>query len=217
MPPDWTGVGTTLAIADPSIQITRATIAMETAATVRNMAAKKLTARLIAQRSVAATRLDIVKTPATAAGNEPPQMRSMPAGFVKTIALTAILLLILSPEVRAWSAQDPVGPLTKQEIFSRLKDAEAHHSSQADIAAEINHRGIAFAVDQKILSEFRQAGARSFLLDTIQRSGKNLGQPQVADPEIPDEDALRRTRDELIANLPLIEQARQRAFEFAEE
>jgi len=141
----------------------------------------------------------------------------MPAGFVKTIALTASRRLIWSPEVRAWSAQDPVGPLTKQEIFSRLKDAEAHHSSQADIAAEINHRGIAFAVDQKILSEFRQAGARSFLLDTIQRSGKNLGQPQVADPEIPDEDALRRTRDELIAKLPLIEQARQHAYEFAEE
>jgi hypothetical protein len=217
MPPDWTGEGTTLAIADLSIQTTRATIAMETAATARNTAAKKLTARLIARRSVAATRSDIAKTPATAAGNEPPQMKPMPARFMKTTVLTAILLLMLSPGVGAWYAQEAGGPLTKQEIFSRLKDAAARHSSQADIAAEINHRGIDFTVDQEVLNQFRQAGARSFLLDTIQRSGKNLGQPQVSDPEIPDEAARQKTRDELIAKLPLIEQARQHAFEFAEE
>jgi hypothetical protein len=136
---------------------------------------------------------------------------------MKTVVLTAILLLMLSQGAGAWSAQEAGGPLTKQEIFSRLKDANARHSSQADIAAEINHRGIAFAVDQKSLSEFRQAGARSFLLDTIERAGNNVGQPQVSDPEIPDPAARKETSDEFIAKLPLIEQARRHAFEFAEE
>src|ERR1700730_17402892 len=71
MLPDWTGVGTTHAIADASIRITRATIAMETAATARSTAAKKRTARPIALHFVAATRSDTVRPPATAAGNKP--------------------------------------------------------------------------------------------------------------------------------------------------
>jgi hypothetical protein len=136
---------------------------------------------------------------------------------MKTVVLTAILLLMSSQGAEAWSAQEAGGPLTKQEILSRLKDANARHSSQADIAAEINHRGIAFAVDQTSLSEFRQAGARSFLLDTIERASKSQGRPQVSDPEIPDEAARKETSAELIAKLPLIEQARLHAFEFAEE
>ena len=143
---------------------------------------------------------------------------------MKSIVLTAILLLVALPGVRAWSVQDGGGPVTKQEVFSRLKDAQARHLSQADIATEINRRGIAFTVDQGVLNQFRQAGARSFLLDTIEHASNSPGRPQVGDPEpqiaapeVLDEAAQRKVRDEAVAKLPLIEQARQHAFEFAEE
>jgi hypothetical protein len=136
---------------------------------------------------------------------------------MKFVVLTAIMLLVSIPGARAWSAQVAAGPLTKQEVLSRLKDAEAHRTSQADIATEINRRGIAFAVDQEILGQFRRAGARSFLLDTIERASRTPGQPQVGEPEISDDSARQKMSDEAVTKLPLIEQARRHAFEFAED
>ena len=54
-----------------------------------------------------------------------------------SIFLTLTLLLSFNPTAIAQSTQDAAGPMTRQEILSRLKEAEARHLSQADIAAEV--------------------------------------------------------------------------------
>lgn len=136
---------------------------------------------------------------------------------MKLFALTPILLVVLIPFGWAASVRQAGGPLDKQEIISRLKDAEAHHSSQADIVTEINQRGIAFTADAAFLTELRKAGARSFLLAAIERAGKEPGKPQVSDPEALDQEAQQKRQQELTAKLPLLEQTRQHALEFAEE
>lgn len=131
------------------------------------------------------------------------------------LVLTLTLLLMLHP-TGAQSTQETAAPLTREEILLKLKEAEARRLSQADIAAEVNRRGIAFTVDQKSLNELRRSGARSFLLDTIERASKNAGRPQMSDPEV-DEAAQRKARDGETSRMPLLEQARQHAVEFAEE
>jgi hypothetical protein len=136
---------------------------------------------------------------------------------MKTSTLTAIILFALSSIVSAWPSQATAGPVTKQEILSRLKDAEAHHLSQADIVAEINQRGIDFTPDEKFLSELRKLGARSFLLGAVERAGKNSGKPQISDPDVQNQEAQPEDREAMIARLPLLEQARQHALDFAEE
>jgi len=54
------------------------------------------------------------------------------------------------------------------------------------------------------------------LLDAIDRAGKNGGRPTASDPAILDEDRP-SARAEAIANLPLLEQARLHALQFAQE
>ena len=136
---------------------------------------------------------------------------------MKTSTLTALVLFALSSIVAAWPSQETVAPVTKQEILSRLKDAEAHHLSQADIVAEINQRGIDFTPEEKFLGELRRLGARSFLLGAIERAGKNSGKPQISDPDVQNQEAQPEDREAMIARLPLLEQARQHALDFAEE
>jgi hypothetical protein len=133
-----------------------------------------------------------------------------------SILLILTLLLPFNSKAVAQTTQEAVAPITVQEILSQLKEAEARRRPQADIAAEVNKRGIAFKVDEKILSELRQAGARSFLLDTIQRASKNAGRPQISDPEqvggVPP-----KAPDGETPKLSILEQARVHAAEFAEE
>lgn len=136
---------------------------------------------------------------------------------MKISTLTALILFALSSIASAWPSQVTTAPVTKQEILSRLKDAEAHHLSQADIVAEINQRGIDFTPDEKFLSELRKLGARSFLIGAIERAGKNSGKPQISDPEVQNQEAQPEDREAMIARLPLLEQARQHALDFAEE
>ena len=136
---------------------------------------------------------------------------------MKSIVLAAILLLTLSPVARAQTGQDDSAPLTNREILSWLQEAEAHRRPQADIVSEVNRRGIAFTVDEKTLAEFRRAGARSFLLEAIQRASKDAGRPQIADPDVLDDEARRKAGEEGAAKLPILEQARRHALEFTEE
>lgn len=135
---------------------------------------------------------------------------------MKTSTLAALIFFALGSIASAWTPQASGAPVTKEEILSRLKDAEAHHLSQADIVAEINQRGIDFTPDEKFLSELRKLGARSFLLGAMERAGKNSGRPQVSDPEVKPEEQP-ENREAMIAKLPLLEQARQHALDFAEE
>jgi hypothetical protein len=129
----------------------------------------------------------------------------------------SILLLALSAIAGARVVQQAIGTISKQELISMLKDSDGRRLSQADIATEVGRRGIAFAVDEKTLEELRQAGARSFLLDAIDRAGKNGGRLPASDPAILDEEARRSARAEAIAKLPLLEQARLHALQFAQE
>ncbi|HJZ67474.1 MAG TPA: hypothetical protein VKF81_04960 [Blastocatellia bacterium] len=125
---------------------------------------------------------------------------------MKSCLLTICLFFAFTVASGAWQTS---APFTKQEIFSLLREADVHRISQADIAAEINQRGIGFPVDEKTLDQFRQAGARTFLLDAIKQAGKNVGKPRLSDPEL-DNDNSGKT-------LPLLEEARRHALEFAEE
>ncbi len=136
---------------------------------------------------------------------------------MRTTILIAVLLLSARTFAGVESAQEATAPMGKQEILSMLKQSETREPSQADIATEVNRRGIAFSLDEETRSELRRAGARSFLLDAIDRAGRNEGRPLVSDPQILDEEAKVRAQADAAAKLPLLEQARVHALQFAEE
>jgi hypothetical protein len=98
-----------------------------------------------------------------------------------------------------------------------LKQSEKRQTSQADIATEVDRRGLAFSVDEETRSELRRAGARSFLLDAIDRAARKETSPPVIDPDSLDEEARARAQADALAKLPLLEQARIHALQFAEE
>lgn len=133
----------------------------------------------------------------------------------KKIALALFFLSVFSFAVGARPLQNP-GPLSKQEIISLLKQT-APKRSQADIVVEIEQRGIAFAVSDKVITELQSAGARSFLIDAVRRAGKNVGKP-VTDPNDYGSDETRKQAETAaITKLPLVEQARRYALQYAGE
>jgi hypothetical protein len=93
-------------------------------------------------------------------------------------------------------------PFTKQEILRLLKPTPGTSYEQDDLAGEIARRGVAFPVDEKRLDELRKAGARSFVIDAIQKAAQNAASKQTQLQQI---DA---------ANLSLLDQARSHAAEF---
>src|SRR5262249_51413280 len=111
-------------------------------------------------------------------------------------------------------------PITKAELIALIKKTGARSITQGEIASEVEQRGIAFAVDEKTLNELQQNGARTFLLDAIKRVASNGGKPQTEEVNtagIDDEEARKRAEAEMVAKLPLLEQARRNALEYAEE
>lgn len=135
---------------------------------------------------------------------------------MKTTILISVLLLART-FAGAVPAQDATAPIGKQEILSMLKQSEKRQPSQADIATEVNRRGVAFSVDEETRSELRRAGARSFLLDAIDRAARKEATPPSTDPHILDEEARAPVKADDDARQPLLEQARRHALEFAEE
>lgn len=118
-------------------------------------------------------------------------------------------------------------PVTKQEILDGLKAGTERASGQSELAAAIVERGIAFTVDEKTLEEFRQAGARSFLLDAIRRAGAKpapVDRPRLRLPDdpppppaTPSEEMTPEAKAEAIAKLPFLEQARYYALEYSDD
>src|SRR5215216_4320103 len=98
---------------------------------------------------------------------------------MKSGIASALLILSLCLAGHAGSKQASAAPLSKQEIISMLKQVGQRQLSQADIAVEIEQRGIGFGVDEKVVNELRQAGARSFLIDAIKRMANSGGRPPV--------------------------------------
>jgi hypothetical protein len=121
------------------------------------------------------------------------------------------------------SAAPQQGPLTKQEIISLLKQSAPQKVSQAEIVAEIEQRGVAFAADEKVIKELERAGGRSFLLDAVKRAARNVGRPEVDPKDFGEANAKGEATAkgpagaEAPAPLPLIEQARRHALEYAGE
>ncbi len=117
-------------------------------------------------------------------------------------------------------------PLKKEEILSMLK-AESARVPQGEIAVEVNERGCAFTVDDQVLEEFQRAGAHSFLLDAIRRSGGKGERPHIIVPgEVPPsseaapprtEEEERKERDAAISRMPPIEQARIHSLDYVSE
>ena len=142
--------------------------------------------------------------------------------------------------------QEARKPFTKQEILRLLKPTPGTRYEQGDLAGEIAQRGIAFPVDERTLDEFRKAGARSFVIDAIQKAAQNAAQKQTQEQpqsqnrpaaEAPTSDALPHlqrqsspdnpptTTEEAprdapkidVAKLPLLDQARYHAAEFMDD
>jgi len=121
----------------------------------------------------------------------------------------------------ARGGQQP-GPLSKSEILALIKQAESgsRDLSQGDIAVDVQRRGIDFPADDKVLDEFRRAGARTFLLNAIKHAQEEANRPRMERRDSEGEDspeARRRADIAALANLPLIEQARYYALDFAGE
>ncbi|HEU0179669.1 MAG TPA: hypothetical protein VFV58_36020 [Blastocatellia bacterium] len=86
--------------------------------------------------------------------------------------------------------QEAKKPLTKQEILRLLKPTPGTRYEQGDLAGEIAQRGIAFPVDEKTLDELRKAGARSFVIDAIQKAAQNAAPKQPQTQEQPQSQTL---------------------------
>jgi hypothetical protein len=90
----------------------------------------------------------------------------------RKIASVAILLFVLLMVKTHEFGQESKPPLTKDEILRLLKTESRGRLGQTNIVMEVAERG-AFPVDGPTLEELRRAGARSLLLEEIQRSGEN--------------------------------------------
>lgn len=122
-------------------------------------------------------------------------------------------------------------PFTKDELLRVLKPAPGKRVEQGDLAGEIAARGIAFPADEKTLEEFRNAGARSFVIDAIKQAAIDATRPKLKLPETtpapqpqPTAEAVLQKEEEQgepsaadLAKLPLIEQARYHAMKFLDE
>ncbi len=155
------------------------------------------------------------------------------------IFFTALLLWTWCAFGANGLGQDNKPPFTKEEILRQLKPVPGARSEQGDLAAEITVRGIAFPVDEKTLDAFRKAGARSFVIEAIQRAAQNATRPELqhqagtetpvntprprlqqqptTETPAPKEEEKLAARAAARARMPLLEQARYHAGEFMEE
>ncbi len=161
----------------------------------------------------------------------------------KKIVFAALMFCVLYPSGANVLGQENKPPFTKEEILRLLKPVPGIRYEQGDLAGEISQRGIAFPINEKTLGELRKAGARSFLIEAIQRVAQNpikksttpqlqqqpvnetpvdaarpqLQQRPAAEAPAPKEEDQRAARAAALARLPLLEQARYHAGEYLEE
>jgi hypothetical protein len=95
---------------------------------------------------------------------------------MKRIAASLTLLLIIGAPRTIALAQADSGPITRDELIKLIKESGPHPlKSQGDIAAEVGRRGVAFKLDEKTLDELKKAGAKAFLIESIERSTEAAG------------------------------------------
>ncbi|MBI4853160.1 MAG: hypothetical protein HY819_15320 [Acidobacteria bacterium] len=142
--------------------------------------------------------------------------------FFITVFLLTLIITTSSPIQNAAIFQKK--PLNKAEIISKLEAVGRHETTQGDVAAEINERGIDFPLTDAALGEFRKAGARSIIVDALLRAASNKSMPTNDLPEEPafnsndlDEEVDPTTKAKQLASLPFIEQARYYALTYVQE
>lgn len=146
----------------------------------------------------------------------------------KKVGVFVFLLLALCSTISV--AQETKPPFTKEEILRVLK-LPSGQRAQGDLAGEVAERGVAFKVNDQALTEFKKAGAKSYLIDAILQASQTPGSPpQPPPPNLatetkdasqasaapPDSDSP-AARAAAIARLPFIEQARYHAADFMDE
>lgn len=145
--------------------------------------------------------------------------------MTKKLALAVLFLLGLSATGSITPGQENKAPMTRSEILSTLKKAPELRASQGDLAAEITQRGVAFVVDDRVIEEFQQAGAKSFVLEAIRRAAEVASRPKLQAPAASappvaqpvEREFTPEERAAALARLPLLEQARWHALDYVEE
>jgi hypothetical protein len=146
----------------------------------------------------------------------------------KKIILFAFLLFALGSAIS--SAQEKKAPFTKEEILRVLKTPSGQRA-QGDLAGEVAERGVAFKVNDAVLTEFKKMGAKSYLIDAILQAAQTPGAPPQPPPPTPPTENKEappqaetpknfdspEARAAAIARLPFIEQARYHAADFMGE
>lgn len=94
--------------------------------------------------------------------------------FLGTLVMPLMPITNLSSRTHAAIQQ---GALSKKDILDRLKASSRKEISQGDIAGEINDRGISFELSDSVLTELRQAGAKSLIIDAILRASARKPTP----------------------------------------
>jgi hypothetical protein len=136
---------------------------------------------------------------------------------VVPFALMAIFFAALGVSSNGHGLQDKAAPFSKSELFALLRQSGPQHASQGEIIEQLERRGIAFTVDEKTIAELKQAGARTFLIEAVERLGKSGGHPEAYPTGVADEAGAERVKAEDFARLPLIEQVRHNVLENAGE
>jgi hypothetical protein len=90
-----------------------------------------------------------------------------------TIIATALLLALLMGD--AAHMQTSKNPYDKERL---LKIVSLNALSTSEIVKAIEQRGVDFQMNAEVEAEFKQAGARPELLDTMRRSYRPMTPPQ---------------------------------------
>lgn len=141
------------------------------------------------------------------------------------------------------SQQHKPDPMTENELLVLIKHSGPGKISQSDIAAEVSRRGIGFQLSDQIIAELRNAGAETFLIESIKHStvdaglphlqvrtkdsdsssappaGDSAGRPTVnrSDEGEVSPEEIDKANAEALSRLPFIEQARYHALQFTTE
>ncbi len=141
---------------------------------------------------------------------------------MKKATMAFLLVCCLGLTLDRGLGQDASEPLSKQELLQLLDRARHREITQAEIAAIVERRGLKFIVDDRMLDEFRRAGARSFLLGAIKRASratarKRLSSSEAPSSTIPPQAVSQETHVPASRQDSLIERARYHALQYVRE
>src|SRR5690242_2786091 len=137
--------------------------------------------------------------------------------LITLIVFSLVLFIMPGLHVRAGVRQEKAAPFSKPELISLLRQSASRRLSQGDIIEQVEQRGISFAVDEAAINELKQAGARTFLIESIKRLGKTGGKSDDYPAGVADEAGSARVKADDLARLPLLEQTRHNVLENAKE